>query len=496
MNGDGWDIAEPRADALIESLRAFGYTTESAIADLVDNSISAGATSVSVHFDWNGRHSQVRVSDNGTGLSEDALLAAMRPGSMSPLESRREGDLGRYGLGLKTASFSQSRELTVVTRPRGGVTTHVRRWDLDTVAASGQWRLLRTPSPTIQSIPPLAEAGTHVYWTKLDRLVPDVERDDQRAHRRFLDVIERVRAHLGSTFHRYLNGRNRIQITVNGSEVEPWDPFITSHPATQQLNPEELPFKGELILVKPYVLPHRSKLAESEAKRAAGARGWNQQQGFYIYRSGRLLVQGSWLGLGLASDEHTKLARLSVEFPSSLDTDWHVDVRKAGARPPGEIADSLTRIARSTRSRAEQVYRHKGMAVARSHSQDFVFAWEQYRKRDSTTAYRINRKHPLIAGLLDARPQQKREIESTLRFIEETLPTTLIGVNISQSVDDPAPPFKAQGSEVRRLVDFCFRSLCDGGTSAAEAIQKIMASEPFIHFPEVVNAYWESADGH
>lgn len=484
-----WDLAEPRADALIESLRAFGYSPEAAIADLVDNSISAGAKQISIDFVWAGADSTVRVADDGGGMSEKALMAAMRPGSTSPLEERLAKDLGRFGLGLKTASFSQARELTVAssTAETGGPST--RRWDLDTVAASSEWRLLRTAPTGIDVPEPPAGGGTVVVWSKLDRLVGNV--DSPKAHERFLSVVSRVQRHLEATFHRFLSGQGRIWISVNGREIEPWDPFMLLHPATQQLDPEELPFRGSLITVRPYVLPHRSKLNEKEMTRGAGAHGWNQQQGFYVYRSRRLLVQGDWLGLGLTKDEHAKLARIAVEFPSSLDHEWQVDVKKSTARPPGELVEPLRRIARATRSRAEEVYRHKGKVIARKNSQPFVFAWLEHKGRNGEVRYRVNRDHPVIVAVTEAVGKEKRVVERALRFIEETIPTSMIGISIAESVDNQPAPFGDSTREIRPLIEFTFKSMVSDGTAPEEALERIAATEPFRYYPEVIAAFRE-----
>ncbi|MCR1785416.1 ATP-binding protein [Nocardioides carbamazepini] len=480
-----WDIAEPRADALIESLRAFGYSPEAAIADLVDNSVSAGAKRIAVDFAWSGANSRVTVSDDGGGMSENALVAAMRPGSTSPLEDRDASDLGRFGLGLKTASFSQARELTVVSKTEEGDAT-TRRWDLDTVAASGEWRLLRTAPAGAAVLQPPTTGGTTVTWSKLDRLVGDVGSDDAKAHRRFLDATARVQRHLEATFHRFLSGRGRLRISVNGQQIDSLDPFMVHHPATQQLDAEELPYKGSLIKVAPYVLPHRSKLDDEEMARGAGLQGWNQQQGFYVYRSGRLLVQGDWLGLGLSKDEHTKLARIAVEFPSSLDHAWQVDVKKSTARPPGELVEALRRIARATRSKAEEVYRHKGKVLARQNSQSFVFAWQEHKGRNGEIRYRVNRDHPVILAVRHALGTDKQVFERALRFIEETIPTSMIGVSIAHSVDNQLTAFGGSKREIRPLVDFAFRSYVRDGMTTSEALDRIAAAEPFSDYPEVI----------
>jgi Histidine kinase-, DNA gyrase B-, and HSP90-like ATPase len=487
-----WDIAAPRADALIESLRAFGYSPEAAIADLVDNSIFAEAKDIVIDFAWAGSHSIVTLTDDGRGMAEPTLIAAMRPGSTSPLETRAKSDLGRFGLGLKTASFSQARELTVVSTEKDSGSTSTRRWDLDTVADTGEWRLLRTQPANATEIDPPNPFGTVVQWSKLDRLVGAADSDDAKAHGRFLATIDRVHQHLAATFHRFLTGRSRIRITINGNDVEPWDPYMSNHPATQRLEYETLPFRGELIQVSPYVLPHRSKLSDAEAQSGAGAHGWNQQQGFYIYRSGRLLIQGDWLGLGLSKDEHTKLARISVDFPAALDHEWQVDVKKSTARPPGELAESLRRIARATRSKAEDVYRHRGKTLAHKASNAFVFAWQQYKDRDGNLRYKINRKHPVIAAILDAAGKDQKLVERALRFIEETVPTTMIGVALADALDTQPAPFGQTRQEIRPLAEFVFEGLVQDGATAEAALERISAAEPFSQYPEVLEALREA----
>ena len=486
-----YDIAEPRADALIESLRAFGYTPEAAIADLVDNSISADAKKIRIDFHWAGRKSWVAVADDGKGMPEDALLAAMRPGSTSPLEERADSDLGRFGLGLKTASFSQARELTVTSTDRASGRTATRRWDLDTVASTGEWRLLRSASSGAKNLEPAADGGTVVLWSKCDRLVGDVDATDAKAQRRFLAIADRVRRHLEATFHRFLTGRGRVSMSLNGQEMVPWDPFMQRNDFTQLLPAERLPFRDEIVTVRPYVLPHRSKLGEEDSKSGSGTAGWNQQQGFYIYRSNRLLVQGDWLGLGFAKDEHTKLARIAVEFPAVLDHEWQVDVKKSSAHPPGPLVDELKRVASAARRKAEEVYRFRGKIAAHRSSQDFVLAWQQYTDRSGDLRYRINRKHPVVAALFDVTLEERPSVERALRFIEETVPTTLIGVSIADALDNQVTPYGSSKREIRPLIDFVFKDLIADGSTLEEAMDLVAAAEPFSQFPDVVAAYRE-----
>lgn len=494
-SNEEWDLAEPRPEALVESLRAFGYSPETAIADLIDNSISANSRHIDVTFYWDGQRSHVAIVDDGDGMTDMELLAAMRPGGLGPLQDRPARDLGRFGLGLKTASFSQARELSVLTRKHGG-SVAARRWDLDEVARCGQWRLLRAPSIDAARYLPMLKAGkgTAVVWTKCDRLVGGATTTDKRAHQRFLQMIERTSLHLSLVFHRFMTGRGKIVISVNGQFLQPMDPFLEENPATQGLGTEYLPLRGHPVEVRPFVLPHRTKLSQSQQQHGAGLRGWNGQQGFYVYRANRLLVAGDWLGLGFTKDEHAKLARISVNFPAVLDHDWQIDVKKSTARPPGLLVDDLRRLASITRSRAEGVYRHRGKVVARQTARGFVHAWTEIKTRDGGISYRVNRQHPVLAEALRGPAEQRRNVERVLRFVEETVPTTLIGVHLADALENQPQPYKHATKDLRSLLAFTFDRLIADGSDADTALQLLAAAEPFAGYPELIQALKEHHD--
>ena len=294
-----YDEAPPRAAALVESLRAFGYELSTAIADLVDNSIFAGAKHVWIHFHWAGAQSAIAVIDDGGGMDEKCLIEAMRPGTTNPCETRDLLDLGRFGLGLKTASFSQCRKVTVRTRRTGGAIV-ARCWDLDHIARVDAWQLLRTTggraaelSTRLDELP----KGTAVIWENLDRLVAGARLESDADEGLFLGRADAVRDRLAAAFHRFLGGPRALKILLNEHPVKPWDPFLEDEVATQRLPAEKLRFNGSFVEVQPFVLPHLSKVTAETHVRAAGTRGWDSHQGFYIYRNRRLIVSGDWLGL-------------------------------------------------------------------------------------------------------------------------------------------------------------------------------------------------------
>ncbi|NLE04124.1 MAG: ATP-binding protein [Crenarchaeota archaeon] len=482
-------IAQPIASSMIESLRAFGYNPQTAIADIIDNSISAGAKNVWIKFFWDGESSYISVLDDGRGMSEEDLNNAMRPGSKSPLEDRHPEDLGRFGLGLKTASFSQCRRLTVSSRKE-----HHRKvtrcWDLDYVIQTGEWRLLTEPYPESNAkIMDLnnVTTGTLILWEHLDRLVDNAKVTDDFAHARFLELAEEVKSHLSMVFHRFLARKDRLQIWLGQEQIEPWDPYLNKQSATQQLNKEILPLYEKKVIVQPYILPHHSKIDSSTHKKAAGPKGWNAQQGFYIYRNERLLVAGDWLGLGCRKEEHCKLARIQVDISNEMDEDWCIDVKKSTARPPSALKVDLKRIAKVTREQAISVYRHRGKILSREVSDKTIYPWIK-KVKHGTIFYSVNRDHPLVMELERLPEENKKIVLSLIRLIEETVPIPMIAFNNAETPDKYSHYFEeATESEVKDTIIQTYKAMINQGYTSEEALNRLLIMEPFNHFENLVN---------
>jgi hypothetical protein len=484
-----FDIVEPAADALVESLRSVGYSVETALADLVDNCITAGATRVWLDFHWEGADSYITLLDDGQGMDEEGLVAAMRPGSKSPLEARSPEDLGRFGLGLKTASFSQCRRLTVATRHAGKNRTFARCWDLDHVARSRQWQLLRGASASseerLEDLDKLKH-GTIVLWEQMDRLAGKLtSADDRKAEDRFLEMVDAVEEHLAMVFHRFLAGTAHadLEIKINGHKVKAWDPFLASNHATYQCPVQQ--FGG--VRIQGFVLPHKDRLSAEEFTQAGGPRGWSSQQGFYIYRNNRMLVAGGWLDLGLTSEEQYKLARIRIDLSNSMDREWDIDVKKSRARPPGEFRDPLRKVAKMVRETARSVYVHRSNFGKGPKVTELVRPWTSVVLKDRTT-YRIVRDNPLIHELtrkLD-KPAAKL-LESVLRLLEETVPIERIWLDATEKPEDLRQPFESSPpDEVRALLKRVYAALKAQGCSASAARDQISMMEPFNQFPELL----------
>jgi hypothetical protein len=482
-----YEDAPPDPRATIQALRALGYSTSSALADLIDNSVAALACKIDVRMHWAGSDdSWIAVVDDGEGMSEDSLRNAMRIGSWDPLEARAVNDLGRFGMGLKTASFSQSTELTVLTRRTAGGPEHVRTWDLEHVRQVGRWQLRRSAPPeaatVLRELDHRNRPGTIVLWRALDGVIePGTSTSDDGARRAFTQLIASVEAHLAMTFSRLIGGRRGLVLQLNGRRIEPWDPFLADHPATQALPVERLSYRGERINVSAYVLPHRTKLSEQEYSRAAGPTGWNAQQGFYVYRAGRLITAGDWLNLPrLRRDDAGNLARIALEVPPALDHAWKLDITKSRVEPPAAIRDDLARIARATRTRAISAFRQRGGVVGGSKSRAQVTLWQQ-RRRAGQAVFKLNRRHPLIADLL-ASSERRADLSALLLMIEETIPVPLLpGTIADRSPFDGSPP-----SEVLEAAEHLYDRLLESGMNRRDASATVMTCEPFCLWPDLI----------
>lgn len=482
-----FDVTPPHAASIVESLRAFGYDLSTAIADLVDNSISAGAKNVWVHFDWAGAESVISVTDDGKGMSASELVTAMRLGSQNPLAARSPRDLGRFGLGLKTASISQCRRLTVRSRRDSGQPV-TRCWDLDTIAASNDWRLLHNASPAAE--PHFEQVGrlkhgTAVLWQHLDRLTAEQNAQNATHQQRFLARIDDVRRHLGLVFHRLISDSGGVRLHVNEREVKAWDPFLEHHPATKPLPTEPLKFQNTRVVVRAFILPHRSKLSNAEYEAAAGPRGWLAHQGFYIYRQDRLLVAGDWLNFGWTKDEHLKLARIAIELPNALDHEWQIDVTKSKAIPPAALRDDLRRIAERAHAEAKGVFTFRGAKLTPHKATPRMLLWEPLAKHDKTS-YRVNREHPLVRGAI-ATAGDRSALNALLRMLEETIPLQHISIESAERPDVHPMPFEgASEKQIRDVIAQTYDALRSAGHSAAEAKAKLQTLWPFELFPSLV----------
>ena len=464
----------PRASILVESLRDIGYSLQTAVADVIDNSLTAGARTIELLAETHAESPAIGILDDGGGMTEAELLEAMRPGSRSPLEDRGATDLGRFGLGLKTASFSQCRRLTVVTRRAGATSCAV--WDLDTVAARDRW-VVELPG-SLSGVPwsgCLATDGTLVVWEKLDRLVGPDGRGNRQDLVRQLDETAR---HVGFVFHRFLSGRERggerVEIALNGRALEPFDPFHSDHPATQHHPEETFALDGQEIRIRPMTLPHHDKVSREEWERYAGPEGYVKNQGFYLYRNRRLIVHGTWFGLA-RQQELTKLSRVLIDMPACLDAEWKIDVKKASAQPPPPVRERLRRIIERIGVPSRRTYTARG---ARLTDTSRLPVWTRSQDKNRIS-YGLDTGHPVLsafAARLDA--ETADEFRKLIGLIVSTLPIDALHADVSAS----SASVVAQAldpDDFAEVVQATWGVLRERGLSGAEAEDRLRSADPF-----------------
>lgn len=475
----------PRADALIESLRDIGYTLETALADIVDNSITADARQIDIHFAFEeGEKSCISILDDGTGMERQELLDAMRPGSRNPKDDRDADDLGRFGLGMKTASFSQCRRMTVASRKNGVLS--LACWDLDHVSESGEWELLVPEESDIGSSVCLTfpkDHGTVVLWEKLDRIVDAT--DSRKTESMFYHKMDLAKKHLEMVFHRFLKGREKrirkVGISINRLSLEPFDPFNENNPATTILPEEKIVLNGEIITIQPYILPHHSKVSKSEYEKYAGEGGYLNNQGFYVYRNGRLLISGTWFRL-IPKSPLTQLARIRIDLPNNMDDLWKIDVKKSMVQPPAVIRNRLKEIIDKIAGSSVRVYTNRG---CKSQS-DITPIWERH-ARHGEIVYEINRKHPLIQAFsrkLDSRTQ--KEFDEILDMVQMFFPKDMFFSDYAKAPEKTGRKSESVPGEVVNLGKKYFELvLKNSGQSIEEIVIHLKMTEPFSDWPDV-----------
>lgn len=365
----------PSPRRLTEVLRDVGYDFVGAVADIVDNSIAANAKRIAIDVHWDGPDSWVRIADDGVGMDAATINEALRFGSE---RSYRQDDLGKFGLGLKTASLSQCRQIWVASRVSpSSARIEARRFDLDRIIRDDSWAIEVIASgdrPGSLTEPLGASPGTVVQWSQLDRMLDFKVPRGEKAHGALLGMTERLEQHLAMVFHRFLEGdvagrrKRKLVITVNGNRISPWNPFAADEENTQHLPVREFDINANgaqgFVSFDPWVLPTKEQFSSEGAfNRLSGPNKWNHQQGFYIYRANRMIQSGGWSRLR-AADEHTKLARVALDFFPELDPAFGINIAKMRVQLPEPLRERLKEPITELARAANTAYRIKPKASA------------------------------------------------------------------------------------------------------------------------------------
>lgn len=478
----------PRAAALSESMRDLGYSFVAAVADIIDNSISAHASTIDIFFDILNSGFCLAIVDNGTGMSDTELISAMRHGSKSPNEKRAADDLGRFGLGLKTASFSQCTKLTVVSSKNEIKSAAV--WDLELVSERDDWVICILEMSEITLLPyidKLEGNGTLILWENIDRLC---EGDTIEVNEKLMnEEIRELNKHLSLVFHRYLNGEikgKKINIRINYHEIEAFDPFCTSNKATELLHKEIIRIHDGEVVIQPYILPHHSKISEKEKDYYNSRSDFLNNQGVYVYRNGRLMTWGGWFRL-VPKGEATKLARVSVDFTSSMDEYWTIDIKKSKAYPPLLVREQIRKIIGRITSSSIRVITGKGKKLYNSNPKP---VWLRVAGHD-VIEYTLDLNHPLINALLESlNKNDLKKIKGVLSIIESSIPIETIYADYSVTPQKFTKNTEIESHEIIERLEELWNILSTtqlrDDFSFRELFQYI---SPFVDYPEIFDTF-------
>lgn len=476
----------PDASSLMTSARSFGnYDLSSALADLLDNSIKARARNVHIKCVRSEGGPEVRILDDGCGMSANELQQAMRPASTNPDEQRDAEDLGRFGWGMKSASLSQCRHLTVISHKNGALSG--ASWDLDDLS---DWKMGVLDPDEIDAVadPRLKERdGTEIIWSKCDRL----SEFGKVGNRGFNDIVAHAKKQLSLIFHRYLAGEEglrRLKISFNGDALKPIDPFLRAHDATQAQPPEILLLDDQPIEVQAFILPHYSKVTAGQHEELGGEEGFVRNQGFYVYRQHRLIIHGTWFRL-VKHGELSQLVRIAVNIPNSLDSVWKITLDKADAQLPSGLKSRLKGIVDGLKTRSGKVFQSRGGRVREDAGKTPV--WAKY-VRNGEVRYYLNREHPLIANMLEDEDRDRATaFAAALGVIEDCFPVISIGEDYSSRPEMMNQSVIDRDTFIEKL-EAALPSLLHRAGGSMEGLAELLATtEPWSSQSELVKTHLE-----
>lgn len=413
-------LNNPSPDVLMKSMRSIGYSFKTAIADIIDNSISAHATEIKIYTPIND-NLYIAFYDNGEGMDRDDLLNAMKYGSDK--DSYSETDLGRFGLGLKSASLSQCKKLTVVSKKKDEINAFC--WDLDSVMTTKAWDCLELDQEEIFDLPQIqvlkdSTQGTLVVWQHFDIAYKKSNGHVQEA---LSEEVEDAEKHISLVFHRFINRPfNPLKIYINEDRIKGFDPFLEDHPKTDSQKPSIIKCEGADIKIQQYILPHMNDLSNEDVEKLGGDELLKNGQGFYIYRNDRLIIYGTWFRLAPSNlnSELYKYGRIKVDIPNSLDEIWDIDIKKQNASIPRQILNQLKKAVINVRGRSKDKSAKRTRLTL---EKDDNKIWNKTINRDSKEVFFINSESQFVKNFIaDFDDKDKAKIFHFIEILSSSIP--------------------------------------------------------------------------
>jgi hypothetical protein len=479
---------EPQPGSILGSLRSIGYNLKTALSDIVDNSIAAEAKKIEIiNNDFNDNERQldwIAIVDDGKGMSKAEMLKALTLGGDGIETERNTEDLGRFGLGLKTASVSQCRKLTLLSK-KDNEDVNSLVFDLDHIKNHG-WEvfelensenLIATLKDRLEHKQLLdSQSWTVVFWENLDKIqIPSVNL--------FYAELRKVRNHFELIYHKF---KEIVEMRLNGTPIVYWDPYETA------ISTEEKFFKYGLrddeFSLKGHVLKHSSEFQNTADYNNQSKIGtFNQNQGFFVYRNKRLIYSGGWLGL-FKKEHHYILARVEINLTNKLESDlaWAVNISKSSVSIPRFAETNIRSECNRIRTDANNTFRYHGGVkkhILKKNIPETTIQplWDFQTKgvkSGQKSQYKINTKHPLFDNFLKGLAKDKskeKEFKQLIKYIESYLPIDNIfsrkaNNEVEQILDDDSKIYQ-------NFIDFM--DIYKLNMSANRAFAILINTEPF-----------------
>ena len=424
--------ASPNPEYLIKSIAEQGYSLETSLADLMDNSISAKANKIEVLIDFNSEPFKLFLADNGQGMTEEELSKNMQFPSNSPEDSRSNSDLGRFGLGMKTASFSQTRKFTVLSKKKNETKYNGRTWDVDFLKDNG-WKIIVNSDEEVARLMyqynQLSSSflkgfdnykpNTIVIWEGLYKFENYLQKGNRKDSLK-REITEVTSDYLALVFHRFMEkDSNPLRIRINNTIVSPFNPFPEEEKDFRQIEPKQSSFRSDVIKIEGFVLPSRA-ISESKkglTKWTTRYRGLMDMEGLYIYRADRIILFGGWNGI-VKKAPRLQLARLRVEVGNSVDHLLHLNVAKSQIVVPHELRNAFEDYIGELKIEAEREYYNRGIRkFSGTKSQNHLQLFERsYSNRGSILE--VNNNFPLVKNLQESlNKKQNSQLNLLIRMI-------------------------------------------------------------------------------
>ena len=423
----------PDPKSHIKTLMRIGYTTSSAVADILDNCLTAESNRIEIYSPPGLEEPLISILDDGYGMDADELIENMRIGCKDPSDEREKGDLGRFGSGMKTASFSQARRLTVISKKSDGPVV-AAIWDIDKIEETNSWKLEILNEHEISLIPAIkidaaSKQGTQIIWENLTCLQEGSHARDKDTE--LAALLSDLDLYIALHFHRFMERKDKCIFYLNNHQIDPIDPFMAKSDGYQEGPSESLRCKGGTIYIQTHVLPHFNRMNKQDMERLGGANGITQNQGLYIYRANRLINAGGWLGLAKNS-QLGALARVQIDVPTSIDHEWSTDVKKSSLQLPQRVKKGLKKFLSDPIKRSKKTHYYRGKSDT---ANSFWKICED--ENEGTITYQIDPENKSLIKLLSSRGKEIRS--GFLQYLTElsiNLPINHIYQKMSESPKD------------------------------------------------------------